>query len=177
MPTQHKIDTVDELATKLRDMKAAVIVDYRGLNVKDITALRRQLAGDGIELQVAKNTLLRLAARQAEVEIDPELLTGPTAIAFGNQDEVAVARQLTDYTRRSRIVELKGGIISGTSLNAEQVTRLADLPPREVLLSQLIGVIQAPLSKTLGTIQAPAREIAGLALALHDKNAGGEAAA
>jgi large subunit ribosomal protein L10 len=176
MPTAEKAQTIDYLAEKLRTSKGAVLVDYRGLNVTEITALRRQLANDEIDFHVAKNTLLRIAAERAQVEIAPDLLTGPTAIAFANRDEVSAARQLTDYTRRSRIVDLKGGILGGRSLTAEQVTRVAELPSREILLAQLIGVIQAPLARALGVIQAPAREVAGLAQALYDRQSGTEAA-
>lgn len=173
MPTAAKAQTIDELAEKLRDTKGAVLLDYRGLNVAAITALRRQLDAEQVEFHVAKNTLLRIAAERAAVTMTPELLAGPTAIAFGWRDEVTPARLLTEFARRNRVVQVKGGIIGGQSLNAAQVGQVAELPAREVLLAQLLGVIQAPLAKALGMVQAPAREVAGLALALRDKREGG----
>lgn len=169
MPTARKAELIDGLAQQLRDSKGAVIVDYRGLSVADITALRRQLAPDEIEFRVAKNTLLKLAADRAEVEIAPELLFGPTAVAFGNRDEVSVAKALTEYGRRSRVVEVKGGVIGGRSMTAAEIGRVAELPTREVLLAQLLGTIQAPLSQTLSVVQAPARGVAGVAEALRNK--------
>lgn len=174
MPTAQKAQTIDELAQKLRDSKGAVLLDYRGLNVAAITALRRQLGADEVEFLVAKNTLLRIAADRAQVEVGPELLEGPTAVAFGWRDEVAPARLLTEFARRNRVVHVKGGIIGGRSINADQVGRVAELPSRDVLLAQLLGVIQAPAARALGVLQAPAREVAGLALALSEKREGAE---
>ncbi|MBV9279659.1 MAG: 50S ribosomal protein L10 [Chloroflexi bacterium] len=176
MPTAEKAQMIDELTRKLRDSKGVVLLDYRGLNVADISTLRRQLREQEIEFQVAKNTLLRIAAERAEVSVAPELLTGPTAVAFGWRDEVSPAKLLTDFARRNRVVQVKGGILGGRSMDAESVGRVAELPGRDQLLAQLIGLIQAPAARILGAIQAPAREVAGLAQALRDKQ-GGEPAA
>jgi large subunit ribosomal protein L10 len=107
MPTQAKADMIDELSQKLRDSKGAVLLDYRGLNVAAITRLRRELSNDDVEFHVAKNTLLRIAAERAEVEISPDLLTGPTAVAFGWTDEVTPARLLSEFARRNRVVSVK----------------------------------------------------------------------
>ena len=169
MPTAEKAQAIEELAQKLRDSKGAVLLDYRGLNVSDISALRRQLRENEVEFQVAKNTLLRIAAQRAEIEVAPDLFAGPTAVAFGWRDEVAPARFLTEFARRNRLVQVKGGIVGGRSMDAEQIGRVAELPSRDVLLAHLLGVIQAPLAKALGTMQAPARKVAGLAQALRDK--------
>ncbi len=177
MPTAQKAATIDELSDKLRDSKGAVLLDYRGLTVAAITQLRRDLSGDGVEFQVTKNTLLRIAADRANVSIDSDLLAGPTAVAFGWNDEVSPARLMTDFARRNRLVHVKGGIISRRSVSAEQVTRIAELPSREILLAQLLGTLQAPAARTLGVLQAPAREVAGLAEALRVQREGGEAAA
>lgn len=169
MPTEAKAQTIDELARMLRESKGAVLLDYRGLTVAEIQALRRELTGEDVEFHVAKNTLLRIAADRADVEISPDLLVGPTAVAFGLRDEVAPARALTSFARRNRVVQVKGGVVGGHSLTAEQVGRVAELPSRETLLAQLLGALQAPLSQTLGVLQAPAREVAGLAQALMQK--------
>lgn len=169
MPTAEKAQTIDELTQKLRESKGAVLLDYRGLNVAGITTLRRQLAGEEIEFTVAKNTLLRIAAERAEVDVTPELLTGPTAVAFGWRDEVSPARLLTEFVRRNRVVTVKGGLIGGRSLNAEQVGRVAELPGREVLLATMLGTFQAPASRALAVMQAPAQKFAGLLQALMEK--------
>lgn len=176
MHIAEKAQKIDELTQKLRDSQGAVLLDYRGLNVSAITGLRRQLSDQEIEFLVAKNTLLRIAADRAGVAVDSELLTGPTAIAFGVRDPVAPAKLLTEFARRNRVVSVKGGILSGRSISVSEVDRVAELPSREVLLAQLAGVLQAPLAKFLGVLQAPAREVAGLAQALHDKQAGAETA-
>jgi large subunit ribosomal protein L10 len=177
MPTAEKAQTIDELAELLQDSKGAVLLDYRGLNVAEIQALRRQLGGEEVEFHVAKNTLLRIAAERAQVDVAPDLLTGPTAVAFGMRDEVTPAKLLTQFTRTNRVVHIKGGVIGGRSMTAEQIGRVAELPSREDLLATLLGAIQAPLAQTLAVLQAPAREVAGLAQALADARGGGEAAA
>jgi large subunit ribosomal protein L10 len=169
MPTAEKAKTIEELAAKLRDSRGAVLLDYRGLDVAAISDLRRQLRAQEVEFQVAKNTLLRIASDRAQIDVAPDLLTGPTAIAFGWRDEVTPAKLLTDFARRNRVVQVKGGIIGGRSMGAAEIGRVAELPSRAVLLAQLIGVIQAPLARALAVVQAPAREIAGLAAALKDK--------
>jgi large subunit ribosomal protein L10 len=177
MPTAEKAQVIDELTEMLRDSKGAVLLDYRGLTVAAITNLRRDLSRDEIEFHVAKNTLLRIAAERAEVDIAPDLLEGPTAVAFGMRDEVSPAKALTEFARRNRVVTVKGGVVGGRTFTVEQVERLAELPNRETLLAQLLGTLQAPMSRTLGVLQAPAREVAGLAEALREKREGGEAAA
>lgn len=177
MPTAAKAQTIDELAQKLRDSKGAVLLDYRGLSVAAITRLRRDLSGDDVEFQVAKNTLLRIAAERAGVDVAPDLLTGPTAVAFGWTDEVSPARLLSDFARRNRVVSVKGGIVGGRSVTAAQVGRLAELPSREVLLAQLLGAFQAPAARALAVMQAPARQVAGLAEALRVQREGSETAA
>jgi large subunit ribosomal protein L10 len=144
--------------------------------VAAITNLRRDLARDDVEFHVAKNTLLRIAAERAQVDISPDLLEGPTAVAFGMRDEVSPAKALTEFARRNRVVTVKGGLVSGRTFTVQQVERLAELPSRETLMAQLLGALQAPLSQTLGVLQAPAREVAGLAEALREKRSG-EAAA
>jgi large subunit ribosomal protein L10 len=176
MPTAEKAQTIDELTEMLQNSKGAVLLDYRGLNVADIQALRRSLDKEQVEFHVAKNTLLRIAAERAHVDVAPDLLTGPTAVAFGMRDEISPAKLLTQFTRTNRVVSIKGGVIAGRSMTAEEIGRVAELPSREDLLATLLGVLQAPLARTLGVLQAPAREVAGLAQALVDAR-GGEAAA
>jgi large subunit ribosomal protein L10 len=169
VPTEAKARIIDDLAQKLRESKGMVLLDYRGLNVAAITALRRELGQQQVEFHVAKNTLLRIAADRAEVEITDELITGPTAIAFGWEDEITPARLLTAYARRNRVVSVKGGLIGGRPFTAEEIGRIAELPGRERLLANIAGGLQTPLARTLGLLQAPLREFAGLAQALLEK--------
>lgn len=172
--TADKAEKIEALAEKLRDCKGAVLLNYRGLNVADISKLRNDLRGQDVDFHVAKNTLLRIAADRANVDVAPDLLEGPTAIAFGLGDEITPARALSEFVRRNRVVSIKGGIIGGRSLDAEQIGRVAELPTRDVLLAQLAGTFQAPLAKMLAALQAPVREVAGLAQALLDKQGGAE---
>lgn len=176
MPTAAKAQTIEELSQKLQDSKGAVLLDYRGLNVADISELRRQLTAEEVEFHVAKNTLLKIAADRAMVDVEPDLLTGPTAIAFGWRDEVGPAKLLSDFVRRNRVVSIKGGIIAGHSVGAAEVGRIADLPSRETLLAQFIGTLQSPLSQALSMMQGPTREFAGLAEAFRSKSESSEAA-
>ncbi|MGH2442850.1 MAG: 50S ribosomal protein L10 [Chloroflexota bacterium] len=169
MPTEVKARKIDELVQKLTESSGVVLLDYRGLNVAAISDLRRRLDKENVEFHVTKNTLLRIAAQRAEIEITPDLLEGPTAIAFAGQDESAPARLLTEFVRRNRVVSVKGGLVGGRPINAEQVERVAELPSRDILLAQLLGAFQAPMAKTLGVLQAPGREMAGLLQALAEK--------
>src|SRR5579875_329034 len=116
VPTAQKVQTVAELARLLNESRSAILLDYRGLDVAAISALRRELSASDIEFHVAKNTLLRIAADQAGIEVSAELLMGPTAVAFGLTDEVAPARVLTAYARRNRVVSVKGGLLGGRTL-------------------------------------------------------------
>jgi len=169
LPTAQKIEAVAELARLLNESRSAILLDYRGLDVAEISALRRELSAADIEFHVAKNTLLRIAADQAGIDVSPDLLTGPTAVAFGTADEVAPAKLLTAYVRRNREVAVKGGILGKQSLDVNQVERFAELPSREVLLAQFLGAAQSPMAQVLGVVQAQLREVAGLALALRNK--------
>jgi large subunit ribosomal protein L10 len=169
MPTEAKARKIDDLAQKLRESKGIVLLDYRGLNVSAITALRRDLDKEQVEFHVTKNTLLRIAAKRAEVDMAEDLTVGPTAIAFGLHDEISPARLLVAYARRSRIVSIKGGLIAGRSLTADEIGRVAELPGREQLLAIVVGGLQAPLAQTLAVLQAPLRKIAGLSQALLEK--------
>ncbi len=160
MPTQQKIDTTEELASILGDSKGTVVVDYRGLNVSDISTLRRHLREQAVEFRVAKNTLLRRAAKAATLDVDDSLFTGPTAIVTSEQDEVAPARLMAEAARVPRTpLSIKGGIYGSRAVSADEIRAIAELPPRETLLARVLGVVQAPASALLSVAQAPARQI------------------
>lgn len=146
MPTPKKVETVGQLKELLQKATLAIAADYRGLTVADMTALRRRLREAGVEFHVVKNTLARLAAQRAGRPAFTQLLSGPTALAVGFGDQVEVAKTLTEYLRTSRLnVTVRGAVLDSRVLNPEEVHALAVLPPREVILGQVVGGIQAPL--------------------------------
>ncbi|EUJ47094.1 MULTISPECIES: 50S ribosomal protein L10 [Listeria] len=140
-----KQGAVNEITTKLKDSASTVIVDYRGLNVAEITELRKQLREAGIDFKVYKNSLMRRAAEAAGLEGLNEVLTGPSAIAFSNEDVVAPAKIINDFAKAHEALEIKAGIIEGKVSSVEDVKALASLPSREGLLSMLLSVLQAPV--------------------------------
>jgi large subunit ribosomal protein L10 len=141
---QAKQQEVDAIATKLRESSSTVVADYRGLNVAQVTLLRKQLREAGIEFQVLKNSLVSRAAASAELNDLDAVLTGPTAVAFSS-DVVAPAKILSDFAKKNDALKIKGGIVEGRFVDAAQVKALADLPSREGLLSMLLSVLQAPV--------------------------------
>ena len=142
---EAKKQIVQEIADKLKASKSTIVVDYRGLNVAEVTELRKQLRDAGIEFKVYKNTLTRLAAESAEVAELNSVLTGPNAIAFSNDDVVAPAKILNDFAKKHEALEIKAGVIEGNVASVEEVKALAELPSREGLLSMLLSVLQAPI--------------------------------
>ncbi|WP_243388382.1 50S ribosomal protein L10 [Bacillus kexueae] len=136
---------VDEIAGKFRDSVSTIIVDYRGLNVAEVTELRKKLREAGVEFKVYKNTLTRRAVEQAELTELNDALTGPNAIAFSTEDVVAPAKILNDFAKEHEALEIKAGVIEGNVATAEEVKAIADLPSREGLLSMLLSVLQAPM--------------------------------
>ena len=140
-----KQEVVTEIATKLRDSKSTIIVDYRGLNVGEVTELRKQLREAGVEFKVYKNTMARRATAEVELtELDAQLV-GPTAIAFGAEDVVAPAKIINEFAKKHDALEIKAGVIEGRIATVEEVKALAELPSREGLLSMLLSVLQAPV--------------------------------
>jgi large subunit ribosomal protein L10 len=137
-----------------------------------LTQLRRSL-GDGTTYAVVKNTLTRRAASEAGFPVAEELLTGPTAIAFISGDPVEAARGLRDFSRTNPLLVIKGGVLDGKALSPDDVRRLADVEPREVLLARLAGAMQGSLAKAAGLLQAPLSQVARLAAALQEKRQAG----
>ena len=160
---EAKQENVAELAEKLGRMKSAVLTDYRGLTVAQLESLRQALRQEGIDYVVVKNTLARRASDQAGLsELNPHLV-GPTAIAISYQDLSAPARILMEYARTNRRQEMvRGGIAEGNVLSPAEVRQLAELPSREVLMSQLLAVLEAPMSQLVGLLEAPVRDLVGL---------------
>jgi large subunit ribosomal protein L10 len=183
-PRPDKVAVVDEVRTKLDEADGALLTEYRGLNVPQLAELRKALRDAGSEYKVYKNTLVRIAAADAGIEIADEMLTGPTAIAFVNGgadgapgDAAAVAKALKDFAKGNDKLVLKGGVLDGVVLSADDIMALAELPSREVLLSQIAGLLQAPLAEFLSLLDAVPREFSYALQALIEKGGAGEAPA
>ncbi|MHC5278683.1 50S ribosomal protein L10 [Listeria kieliensis] len=140
-----KKNNVEEITTKLTDSVSTIIVDYRGLNVAEVTELRKQLREAGVDFKVYKNTMVRRAVEAKGFEGLEEVLTGPNAIAFSNDDAVLPAKILNDFAKNHEALEIKAGIIEGKVSSVSDVKALATLPSREGLLSMLCNVLQAPV--------------------------------
>lgn len=155
---QAKQEAVEAVAAKLRESVTTVVADYRGLNVAQVTELRKQLREAGIEFQVLKNTLLRRATAAAELTELDAVLTGPTAIAFGKDDAVSAAKILNDFAKKNNALELKGAVVEGRVIGVEEIKALAELPSREGLLSMLLSVLQAPMRNFALAVKAVAEK-------------------
>ncbi len=155
---------VAELTEQLRSVDSLIVADYRGLTNAQLEQLRAKLRPHGARFTVVKNTLTRRAAEAAGADALLSLLEGPTAIAFvqADGDPVAVAKALSDTARDTRLLALRGGLLQGSAVGAEDVETLAKLPPLEALRAQLVGVIVAPLTQLLGLLTAPLRDLVGL---------------
>ena len=175
-PRPEKVAVVAEVRERLEGADAALLTEYRGLNVKALADLRRQLRPAGGEYKVYKNTLVRFAVRELGAEELEALLTGPTAITFVTGDAAAVAKTLRDYARTNQALVVKGGMLGTKVLSAADVQALADLPSRDVLLAQVAGAFQAPLTKLAGLLQALPRNFAYGHKALIDQGGAGGAA-
>jgi large subunit ribosomal protein L10 len=160
---KDKEQVVTTLVERLRASETLILADYRGLSVSELDDVRTKLLEHGARFSVVKNTLTKRAAEDAGLESLTGLLDGPTAIAFvGDGDMVAVAKTLNDTARRTRILEIKGGILQGAPMDAAQVVELASLPPADVLRGQVLGAIVGPLNEIVGLFAAPLQNLVGL---------------
>ena len=165
MPTEKKIQQVDQIADLLSRCTIAIATDYRGLSMTEMMSLRRKLRAQGVEYRVVKNSLARLAAEKTESQPLIPLLEGPTALAFGYGEITEPAKVLVDHIRSERsVLSIKGGLMGGEALAPEQVNILATLPSREVLLAKTLGALQAPIYSLHAVLSAQLR---GLITALN----------
>ncbi|WP_373894586.1 50S ribosomal protein L10 [Virgibacillus sp. CBA3643] len=142
---EKKKQVVDEITEKFQASQTAVIVDYRGLDVAEVTELRKQLRDEGIDFKVYKNTMTRRAVEAADLSGLNDTLVGPTAVAFSNDDVVAPARIINDFAKKHQELEIKGGVIEGEVASLDQMQELATLPNYEGMVSMLLSVLQAPM--------------------------------
>src|SRR5580658_6518236 len=171
-PRAEKVAVVNEVRQRLDGATGSVITEYRGLTVAQLADLRQRLTAAGGDYKVYKNTLVKLAISSSSHEPLSEYLTGPTAIAFVHGDVSAVAKALRDFARNNPALVIKGGLLDGGSLSAAELTSLADLPSRDVLLARLAGAIAAPLQTFAGLLQALPRNLAYGISALIDQQGG-----
>ncbi len=170
-PRADKVAKVGELEQLFANAQAAIVTEYRGLSMAEMTTLRRKLAPAGAEYHVTKNTLMRRAAGD---KLTPELealMSGPTAIAFANDDPVMCAKAVLDFIRESRRTDIvvRGGYMGGRIFTPEQVTALSKIPPRQVVLGQTLGTIQGPLTGFAGTMNGVLSEFVRTLQAVVDK--------
>ncbi|MGH9019517.1 MAG: 50S ribosomal protein L10 [Acidimicrobiales bacterium] len=167
-----KVATVDEVSSRVSRTATAVVTEYRGLTVAEIATLRRALRAIGADYKVFKNTLVRRAIAGTPAEAMGTLLEGPTAIAFVDGDVSAVAKALRDFAKTAPKLIVKGGILDGKALSKSDLSALADLPSRDVLLAQLAGLVASPLRTMAGLIKAVPQNFAYGLAALIDSRGG-----
>jgi len=177
MQRTEKEKIVEELTERLRGSETLIVADYRGLSVKEIDDLRTKLLEQGATFTVVKNSLTRRAAEAAGADALLALLDGPSAIAFleSEGDAVAVAKALADSARTTRILAIRGGIMQGRAITAEDVEELAKLPPIDILRGQVLGAVTAPLYAIVGLFTAPLQDLHGLIQARIDQLGGEDA--
>jgi len=164
MDKSQKEQVVAELTERLQASETLIVADYRGLTMPQVDRLRTELLTHGAKFQVVKNTLTRRAAEAAGADHLLALLEGPTAIAFleSDGDAVAVAKALRAAARETQVIEIRGGVIQGRTMSAEEVTTLATLPSLDVLRGQVLGAVTAPLTTILALFNAPLQNLVGL---------------
>jgi large subunit ribosomal protein L10 len=172
----HKVEVVDEVKTRVSAASASIVSEYRGLTTAELAELRGTLAEAGGDYRIFKNTLVRRAIDGGEYQPLSEYLNGPTALTFVQGDISAVAKALRDFSRNNPLLVIKGGLADGSLLSPSDLSALADLPPREVLLARLAGAIAAPMQQMAGLLQALPRSMAyGLSALIEQRQAAGEA--
>ena len=163
-----KAEKVTALHAKFVDAKAAILADYSGLNVQQLAELRSQLRQAVVELQVVKNTLARRAVEETSFVPLTEHFVGPISVAFSQHDAVAMAKALTEYAKKEPKLNVRVGFVEGQLLSPEQITALAELPPREVLLARMLASMQSPLTGLVGVLQGVLRQLVYALQAVRD---------
>ena len=154
MPTQEKARTIDQAKDWYAGSNGVLFTDFRGLKVKEIQQLRKALLEKNAEIHIVKNTLFRRAAGEDAEKLPYEFHNGPTAVAFVHGSESDAAKAVVDFAHTHQNFKVKGGFFGGKPLSAAQVVSLSKLPPRDVLIAQVIGAIAAPLTSLVGVIEA-----------------------
>lgn len=164
-----KSQNVEEIKEKINKAQTVVLVDYRGLNVEQLTELRSEYRKANVEYKVYKNTMMRFAFKDSGFEDFNEYLTGPNAIAFGYDDPVQVAKITADFAKKNEQIEIKAGIVDGKIINVDEVKNLASLPSREVLIAQALGGLNAPIQGFANVLQGTIRGLATVLQAIAEQ--------
>lgn len=156
-----KQEVIGDIKDRFARAGSVVLVDYRGINVADVTALRKQFREAGVEYVVLKNTLVKRALHELDIEGMDDLLEGPSAFAFGYADPVAPAKVIKEFVAKSKNehVKVKGGLVAGQVIDINGVKALADLPPKEVLIAKMMGSLNAPITNFVGVLSATLRSL------------------
>jgi len=163
VPTEKKVETVQQLRERIERAAIIIAAEYRGLSVGELDDLRRVIRGAGVEMKVVKNRLFQRAAQEAQRPELAELLEGPTAVIFGNEDVAAAAKAVSDYMRQARnTFAVRKAVMDGQFLSAAEIQELASLPTRPVLLGQLAGALQAPITRLASLLNGSMQNLAGL---------------
>jgi len=172
MPRQEKVQVVDEVREHFRAAGSVFVTDYAGLTVADMTELRKQLRAAGVKYRVAKNTLLRRAANDAGLTELADAFVGPTAVAFGPEDPVAAAKIFQEFVGRLEKPKVRRFIVEKRAFGAAELRALASLPPRPVLLGQVVAAIEGPIAQFIGTLDGIVRELVGTVDAIANSKGG-----
>jgi large subunit ribosomal protein L10 len=162
MLKSDKEKTVDDLKEKLTQTRSLILTDFRGLNVEDLSRLRRDLKRSGAEYRITKNTLIRMAARESGLEAIVDYLKGPTGLVFSYQDPISPAKVLHEFLQKSEKPKIKTIWMEGKLFGENQLKRLATLPSKEVVLTQIVGSLNAPMANFVGTLQGMLRNLVGV---------------
>ena len=162
MQRKEKEALVINLHEKFKEAKAAILTDFTGLNVEQITHLRRTLKKSAAEYTVVKNTLLRRASRDTDIELLMEYFVGPIAIALAYEDPVAPAKILTDFSKEQPVLEVKAGVVTGTVLTAQDIKALASLPSREALLAKLVSLLKFLPTRLVQVLNNPVQGLVSI---------------
>jgi large subunit ribosomal protein L10 len=159
VPTQEKVDTVEALKSRLDGVTTVLLTEYRGLTVQQLSDLRKQLKAVSAEYKIVKNRLARLAVKSSGLEALTPLLKGPTGMIVARQDPIAVAKTLQTFAKTNQALTIKAGIVDGQVMQPAGLKALADLPSKEALRAQIVGVLNGPLSQLVGLLTAPHRDL------------------
>lgn len=166
--TAAKAEKISLLHAKFAEAKGAILSDYRGMNVQQMSELRNRLREVAIELHVVKNTLAQRATEDTTLQPLAEHFTGPTAVALTFNDVVAMAKVLTEYAKSEPKLEVKVGLVEGQILSSAQIVEVAELPPREILLARMLASMQSPLVGLVGVLQGVIRKFLYVLVAIKD---------
>jgi len=169
MPSQINALVRDELTATFREIEHALLVDYSGLSAQQADELRAMVGEQGATMVIVKNTLARLALRDLDLGPVAELITGPTALVHGGSDPVVLTKAVLDWSKKEKVLKVRGGMVSGRALTAADMSELATLPSIDVLRAQVVGAIAAPLSGFVGALQGVLRNVVSVFKAIAER--------